>query len=533
MKIRITNDLKNYIEKLQYEASRYNALFKILNTKKDKFKHITEDEWNESYNYYKQLQRDANTRYKIVKDLVVEQYELLNEKWIIDFDTNTLITGEEDIKAYNEEIAKKDFKFEQFSSHMNRLYEFKGFGIKNVTLQITNSCNLRCTYCYQHNKGCKFMEFETAKEFLDLLISNDDKVKNYIDFSPEATQGIILDFIGGEPFVAIDLMTDISYYFIGELFRLKHPWINKFMFSTSSNGILHFDDKVQEYLNTFISFFSYSISIDGNKDLHDACRIDTEGNGSYDRAIAAVKDYESKFNRKIGSKLTISPDNITYLSTALQDMIGNIGYKNINLNCVFEEGWELKHATILYNQLKEVTDWLVENNLQDLITLSIFNPTAGQPLPEANNQNWCGGTGLMISVDCDGNIYPCQRYSETSIKDNPYIIGNIKNGVGSIELYKQRIEDLQTITRKSQSTEECFNCPIASGCAWCSAYNYEKFGTPNKRATYICCMHKARVLAIMYYQKKLNIESKINFPKDWALEIITEQEWENLNTKER
>jgi sulfatase maturation enzyme AslB (radical SAM superfamily) len=31
------------------------------------------------------------------------------------------------------------------------------------------------------------------------------------------------------------------------------------------------------------------ISIDGNKQLHDTCRVDINGNGSYDIAIASVK----------------------------------------------------------------------------------------------------------------------------------------------------------------------------------------------------------------------------------------------------
>jgi hypothetical protein len=61
---------------------------------------------------------------------------------------------------------------------------------------------------------------------------------------------------------------------------------------------------------------------------------------------------------------------------------------------------------------------------------------------------------------------------------------------------------------------------VAKGCGWCSAYNYEEFGTINKRTTYICIMHKARVLANNYYwnklYKKLNIKKyKLNYLKDF------------------
>ena len=95
---------------------------------------------------------------------------------------------------------------------------------------------------------------------------------------------------------------------------------------------------------------------------------------------------------------------------------------------------------------------------------------------------------------------------------------------------QERRDLLTSITRQSQSTDECLNCPVAKGCSWCSAYNYECFGTPNKRATNICWMHKAISLANTYYYNKgyyLSKEPerlKIYLPKEDALQIIDELE---------
>ena len=91
-------------------------------------------------------------------------------------------------------------------------------------------------------------------------------------------------------------------------------------------------------------------------------------------------------------------------------------------------------------------------------------------------------------------------------------------------------EELDSITASTQSTEECLNCPIARGCAWCSGYNYQETGDVNKRVTYICVMHKARALANTYYWNKFyqkrNIKSYYeNFvPDEWALQIIPADE---------
>ena len=139
---------------------------------------------------------------------------------------------------------------------------------------------------------------------------------------------------------------------------------------------------------------------------------------------------------------------------------------------------------------------------------------------------------MMISCDPDGFIYPCIRYMESSLgtDQKPLRIGDVDNGVGTCAEHKCTIDCLQCITRRSQSTDECFYCPIAEGCSWCSAYNYQVYGTPNARATFICIMHKARALANVYfwnkyYRKRGEKKYMKNYvPDEWALEIIDEDE---------
>ena len=208
------------------------------------------------------------------------------------------------------------------------------------------------------------------------------------------------------------------------------------------------------------------------------------------------------------------------------------------MNCIFEEGWTNKDATLLYNELKKAADYMIETEHYKDIYLSIFDTNIGHPMLQKDNSNWCGGTMQgMLAIYRKGNIYPCLRYMETSLGTDqpPMIVGNIYDGIGNNPADKYIIEGLEKITRKSQSTEECFNCPIAQGCAWCSAYNYQKFGTANHRATFICPMHKARVLANVYYWNSLfrhegmKERFKNYVPKEWALEIIDENEFNLLN----
>lgn len=424
-------------------------------------------------------------------------------------------------------------KIEDYSAVMSRLYNYPSLheGVRTITFQVTEDCCLFCTYCYQHNKSKKIMSFEVAKKAIDDILRGSDKVKDYID--SYNTGGCILEFIGGEPFMAIDLIDQITDYFIDQLIELDHPWKRAFRLSICSNGVLYFEPKVQEYLQKNFRWLSFSISIDGNKELHDSCRVFEDGSGSYDIAMAGMRHYVDVLGGELGSKMTLAPENISFLYDATVSLIEN-GYEDINLNCVYENVWKPEHATVLYYQLKKVADYLIENNLGDTINLSIFDPRHGHE--DADDKNWCGGTGLMLALSPEGKYYPCLRYMESSVGcgREPFYIGDVDNGIGQEQCCKDRLNCLECITKTSQSTEKCINCPIASGCGWCSAYHYELFGTPNQRATYICQMHQARTLATAYFwnkwYQKINSEERysLDIPKDWALEIINEDEYNLL-----
>jgi sulfatase maturation enzyme AslB (radical SAM superfamily) len=126
-----------------------------------------------------------------------------------------------------------------------------------------------------------------------------------------------------------------------------------------SNGILFNSLKVQEFFKKYGVFFSFSISIDGNKKLHDSCRVDLNGDGTYDKAIAAVHQYKTMFKKMPSTKMTIAPENVEYICDAIISLIQE-GYTSIFLNCVYENVWKMEHAIILYNQLKLVSNYLIE-----------------------------------------------------------------------------------------------------------------------------------------------------------------------------
>lgn len=425
---------------------------------------------------------------------------------------------------------------ESFQDTVARLYPELGTGdgmnSMSITFQVTNACSLACSYCYQINKGIEVMSFDTARDFIDNLI--DGKYKGYVDL--ETKPFLILDFIGGEPLLQPELIEKICDYFYLRTTLLHHPWAEHSRISICTNGVHWFEPAVQHLLQKYKHKLSINVTIDGNKELHDSCRRFPDGRPSYDLALAAAQDWIAQ-GGYMGSKITIAPENLQYLNDAIEHFI-SLGYDEINANTVYEKGWTIEHAREYYQRLKQIADYFDEHDLYEDIYLSLFVETLGQPKDESDLQTWCGGNGnAMLAIDPQGLLYPCLRYMPSSLGEErePFVIGNVWDGIGADDVTLQRIKCMACITRRTEMTDECFYCPLADGCSECSAYNYQVYGTPDCHCTYSCDMHKARCLANVYfwnkYYRKHGIDKrKKNWcPEEWALEIIDKEEFEMLN----
>ena len=427
-------------------------------------------------------------------------------------------------------------KFRQYSDQIARLYSGEDvldkheFLTRNITFQITDDCCCACTYCYQGHKGHRMMTKDVAKRGVDLLFDMYDK--NEGTFINHKTKAIILDFIGGEPLMNIDIIDYVCTYFVQKCLEKNHPWIYTWRASMISNGALYFEPKVQEFLKKFRGFVSFGITLDGPKEIHDACRIYHDGRGNFDDAYAAMKHFNSHYYEELGTKVTIAPENLHNLNKIVKFFVDE-GMEEINANTVFEAEWTEEQAQEFYRELKKMADYLL--SLDHEVYVGLFRDELFNPMSEEENSNFCGGTGAMLSFDPDGIAYPCIRYMSSSLGDDapPITIGTV-DGIFETEEDKETKRYLDCITRRSQSTDECWNCPIAAGCAWCSGWNYQLYGTPDKRCTRICPMHKARSLANVYYWNKYyhknNIDKhfEMHLPKEEALKFISEDEYNML-----
>lgn len=371
---------------------------------------------------------------------------------------------------------------------------WQGGVAKNITFIVTKDCQLACKYCYLVGKNEKErMSWETAKAAIDYVLDREE------EFPQES---VVWDFIGGEPFLEIDLIDRICDYIKTELYRRDHHWFDSYRFSFSTNGINYDSEKVQRFINKNLSHLSIGITIDGTRRKHDLNRIwkgSGPERGSYDDVVRNIPLWLEQFPGG-GTKVTISSADIPYIKESVLHLYG-LGIHEVNINVVFEDVWKEGDDRLFEDQLMELADAIIDGGWYESFSCSFFSEHIGKPLdPKLENQNWCGA-GMMLAVDAAGNFYPCTRFAAYSLRSKkPLIIGNVRDGID-----QDKLRPFLTLDRLTQSPQKCIDCEVASGCAWCQGENYDAADTDTiyQRSIAICLMHKARVRANNYYWNKL------------------------------
>jgi radical SAM peptide maturase (CXXX-repeat target family)/CXXX repeat peptide maturase len=331
------------------------------------------------------------------------------------------------------------------------------------------------------------MDFDTARQFVDYILSN----------KFEKQKAVIIEFIGGEPFIEVDLIDKISDYFKIAAYKNNSDWYWNYRINICTNGVNYSSKKVQDFLEKNKGKLSISITIDGIKEKHDLQRVFPNGAGSYDTIRQNIPLWVSQFGGF--TKVTFASDDLIYL----KDSIVSLWDQEINVaaNVVFEDVWKENDDLIFEKQLMELADYILDNAKYDKFYCTLFEENIGRYYTDEDLYKTYCGAGKMLAIGPDGKIYPCIRYKDYSLNNHEeWIVGTVSEGIDM-----EKVRPFVTAMNKFQSDAECISCEVATGCAFCQGFNYDQAETPTNfsRAKYICKMHKARVRANDYYFSKL------------------------------
>lgn len=352
----------------------------------------------------------------------------------------------------------------------------------NVTINTGESCNMACKYCYEVNKRPNRTPPEIAKRFIDVILLDPDPC-GIIGTKDEKfnNMGLVLDFIGGEPFMEVDLIREVVEHFITSAVLLDHRWAYNWRISISSNGTLLGDPKVQKFCRDYKENLSLGVSMDGCPAYHDLNRVFPDGSPSTP-AIMKNWQFYKEIADGLSTKSTLNRDAIPYMLDNLIFLHDMLGIKFINQNFIFED-MELTDAdiTLLDEQMGKCVDYVYDH--RDEMYWSMIDERF---LDRANTANdcseWCG-SGLMPAVAPNGKIYPCFRWLPHSQPTVDMSVGDVWQGFYKKEVFRQVRENGArcNITKD----DKCKTCQYEKQCAYCAAGCFAEYGE-FRRQTHIC-----------------------------------------------
>ncbi|MCD4665435.1 MAG: radical SAM protein [Bacteroidales bacterium] len=361
------------------------------------------------------------------------------------------------------EILKTDFTL-----LLNQLYYINHFGpFSKIELFLTENCNLNCSYCFVKKKQNRAMRIETAKDAINFLVFYSGPVKN-----------LSVTFFGGEPLLEFDLICEVIKYCNSIEHITKFKKIN---FAITTNGTLINED-VMKRLNGKVNLL---LSLDGDKETHDKYRIDNSGSGSYERIISNI-DIIKKYQPWLGTRMTVLPTTVNKLFENVLHLY-DLGINQFLIGLSIEDEWDSNKLKIYENELKKIGSfYLKKKHYRKPFRMTFFEDNINKN-NHYQNRWGCRAGKSSITVDINGNIFPCSKFIGLEKYNCPELkLGTIYEGITNIKLSN----NMNKMT--NENYVNCLNCKEKDCCSGgCPADNYFE-----NRNIYLPCKNGCKITTI-------------------------------------
>ena len=302
-----------------------------------------------------------------------------------------------------------------------KIIPLQTFPLTTMVLNVTNQCNLSCTYCYEYGedkivdtengKQPKFMTEDTARESVEFLLRESGKVAH-------------ITFFGGETLLNFPVLVKTIAYA-----RRRAAEEGKDVdFSLTTNATLLKPEIIEFIAENRIGV---TISIDGPKEVQDKFRVFNNGAGSYDLVAPKIKELLKRHRtRPIGARVTLTSGKMD-VKRIYQHLTEEIGF------------WEVGFApvTTSANRAHAISDGGYGEMLaqftdlaNDFLEASVANRHHGfsnvketlEELHKGVSKAYPCGAGLgLLGVATDGDVALCHRFAGS----DAHKLGTVRDGI--------------------------------------------------------------------------------------------------------
>jgi uncharacterized protein len=326
------------------------------------------------------------------------------------------------------------------------------FPLQTLVMNLTNQCNLSCTYCYEFGEDkvatpegkAKFMDMETAKTSVNLLLDQSAGRDN-----------VHITFFGGETLMNFPLLKNVVAY-ANEQAAAQGRSID---FSLTTNATL-LTPAIIDFLSQ--NNIGVTVSMDGPPELHDKLRVFANGKGSYDIIAPRVKALiQGHRTRPITARVTLT-NGVTDVVRIFRHLKQDLGFHEVGfapvttspdrLYAINEKGMDgvLDQFHIL------AQEWLEYALRGEMHGFSNVSDTIAELYQGVNKSHPCGAALGLVGVGPSGDIAPCHRF----VDSDTHALGNVNTG---IDREKQRAFLDRGHIKGKYDCHSCFARPLCAG----------------------------------------------------------------------
>ena len=299
----------------------------------------------------------------------------------------------------------------------------------SLTIAPTLDCNFRCIYCYEKGQRNSLLMDESTER----------KICEYVESKKETTKNLSVTWYGGEPLLAVDTIRRLSDFFINFCKE------NKVSYNAGivTNGYCINENVLALFDEAKISHCQ--ITLDGNKETHDARRIYKDGTGTFETIINNIIKYGNMLPNLV-IRVNVDKGNTCAL-TELRERFSDAGIRNVRIfPAPVRNTWNCFEDSRCFSS-REYQDF-------ELSCIESGNDSmAIKAIPSIKGNHCTADLKNSFVIGPDGSLYKC--WCDIGLKE--HAVGNISNP-------SDLTNHNELLNFDAYSDKECSTCKLLPVC---------------------------------------------------------------------